>query len=96
MILEDEYKLCSSSFYNFPHSLVTSSLFGPNILLVTLFSNTLSLRSFLKVRDQVSHPYKTTGRIMAYVMVILTFIFLDRGREDKKTLNRIVAKFPKI
>jgi hypothetical protein len=35
-----------------------------NILLRTLFSNTLSLCSFLNVRDQVSHPYKTTGRIM--------------------------------
>jgi hypothetical protein len=37
---------------------VTSSLFDPNILLSTLFSNTLSLYSFLKVRDQVSHPYR--------------------------------------
>jgi hypothetical protein len=36
---------------------------GPNILLRTLFSNTLSLCSSLTVRDQVSHPYKTTGRI---------------------------------
>jgi hypothetical protein len=29
-----------------------------------LFSNTLSLCSSLSVRDQVSHPYKTTGIIM--------------------------------
>jgi hypothetical protein len=34
---------------------VTSSLFGPNILLSALFSNTLSLCSSLNVRDQVSH-----------------------------------------
>jgi hypothetical protein len=33
---------------------------GPNILLSTLFPNTLSLCSSLNVRDQVSHPYKTT------------------------------------
>jgi hypothetical protein len=33
------------------------------------------------VRDQVSHPYKTTGRIM--VLYILTFTFLDSRREDK-------------
>jgi hypothetical protein len=26
------------------------------------FSNTLNLCSFLYVRDQVSHPYKTTGK----------------------------------
>jgi hypothetical protein len=40
------------------------SLFGPNILLNTLFSNTLSLRFSLNVIDQVSHPYKTTGKII--------------------------------
>jgi hypothetical protein len=28
-----------------------------------VFSNTLCLCSSLNVRDQVSHPYKTTGRI---------------------------------
>jgi hypothetical protein len=40
-----------------------SSLLGPNILLNTLFSETLSLCSSLKVRHQVSHPYSTTGKI---------------------------------
>jgi hypothetical protein len=29
-----------------------------------VFSNTLSLCSSFNVRDQVSHPYKTTGTIM--------------------------------
>jgi hypothetical protein len=49
---------------------VTSSLLGPNILLNTLFSNTLSLCSFLNVSDQVSHPYKITDKIVAlYVLV---------------------------
>jgi hypothetical protein len=33
MISGDEYKLCSSSLYNFLHSLVISSVLGPNILL---------------------------------------------------------------
>jgi hypothetical protein len=43
---------------------------GPNILLNTLFSNTLSLRSSLNVNDQVSHPYKTTGKIIVlYILV---------------------------
>jgi hypothetical protein len=41
----------------FLHSPVTSSLLGSNILLRTLFSNTLSLCSSLSVRDQVAHPY---------------------------------------
>jgi hypothetical protein len=51
----------SSSLYSFLHSSVTLSLLGPNILLNILFSNTLSLRSSLKVSDQVSHPYKTSS-----------------------------------
>ena len=60
-ILGKEYRSLSSSLCNFLHSPVTSSLLGPNTLLNTLFSNTLSLRSSLNVSDQVSHPYKTTG-----------------------------------
>jgi hypothetical protein len=59
MIFADECKIWSSTLCNFLHSPVTSSLFGPNILLMTLFSNTLSLWSFLNVSHQVSHPHKT-------------------------------------
>jgi hypothetical protein len=81
MISGDEYKLLSSSLCNFLHSPVTSSLLGPNILLRTLFSNTLSLCCSLNVRDQVLHPYKKTGRIM--VLYVLTFTFLDSRRDDK-------------
>jgi hypothetical protein len=66
---------------NFLHCPVTSSLLGPNILLSTLFSNTLSLCSSLNVRDQVWHPYKTTGKIT--VLYILTFTFVDRRRKLK-------------
>jgi hypothetical protein len=62
--------LCS-----FLHSPVTSSLFGPNILLSILFSNTLGLCSSLNVRDQVSHPYRTTDKII--VLHILIFKFFD-------------------
>jgi hypothetical protein len=40
-----------------------TDLFAQNIPLRTPFSNTLSLSSSLNARDQVSHPYKTTGRI---------------------------------
>jgi hypothetical protein len=38
------------------------SLLGPDIL-SSLFSNTISLCSYLNVRDEVSHPRKTTGKI---------------------------------
>jgi hypothetical protein len=57
IILGAEYKLCS-----FLQPPVTSSLFGPNVLLNTLFSNTLSLRFSLNVRAQVLHPYKNINK----------------------------------
>ena len=47
-ILGEEYKSFSSSLCNLLHSPVTSSLLGPNILLNTLFSNTLSFLSSRK------------------------------------------------
>jgi hypothetical protein len=37
------------------------------------------------VNDQVSHPYKTTSKII--VLYILIFIFLDNKLEDKKLLE---------
>ena len=45
-ILGEQYRSLSSLLYSFPHSPVTSSLLGPNIL-NTLFSNTLSLTFLL-------------------------------------------------
>ena len=57
------------------------SLLGPNIPLNTPFSNALSLRSLLNVSDQVSHPYKTTDKII--VVHILIFIFSDSKLDHK-------------
>ena len=75
IIFGKEYRSLSSSWYSFLHSPVISSLLGPNILLSTLFSNTLSLRSSLSVRDNVSHPYKTNRQ--NYCSVYLNFYILD-------------------
>ena len=78
----ERYRSLSSSLCSLLCSLVTSSLLGPNILLNTLFSNTLSLCSSLNVSDQVSHPYKTTGEIIFLHILILKF--LDSKLEDER------------
>ena len=63
-ILGEQYRSLSYALCSFLLSPVTPSLLGPNILQNTLFSNTLSLRSSLNGSYQVSHPYKTTGKII--------------------------------
>jgi hypothetical protein len=63
IVFGEECKLRSSSLCSFLPP-TTSSLFCQNILLSTQFSNTLSVCSSLNVRDQVSHPHKTAGKIM--------------------------------
>jgi hypothetical protein len=77
----DENRSLSSSLLSFLYSPVISSLLSPNILLNTLFSNTLSLRSSHNVSDHISQPYKTAEKIL--LMCNLIFIFLDNNLEDK-------------
>jgi hypothetical protein len=79
------YKSQSSSLCSFLHSPVITSLFRPNILLSTLFSNALSRRSFLNVRHLVSHPNRNTGKII--VLHILIFTVLYSRRENKRFWN---------
>jgi hypothetical protein len=67
-------------------------LLSPNIPLSTLFSNTISLRSSLKVSDHVSHPYKTKRKIIT--LYILIFLFFDRKQDGKKILHRMIASIP--
>jgi len=44
-----------------------------------MFSNTLSFLSSRNVNNQVSHPYKTTGKI-----IVLTYIYIsDSNKTDK-------------
>ena len=81
-IFGEDYKSFSSSLCNLLHSPVTSSLLGPNILLNTMFSNTLSFLSSLNISDQVSHPYKSTGKII--FLYNMSFKFFDRNLEDKR------------
>ena len=60
----DYYRSWSPSLCSLLHSPVASSLLGPNIFVSTLFSKTLSQCSSLSVRDQVSHPRITTGKVI--------------------------------
>ena len=82
----EHYKSLSSSLCSLLHSPVTSSLLCPNILLSTLFSYTLSLRSSLSVSDQVSHPYKAKGKFI--VLYIFMFIFVDNKSERHKNYSQ--------
>ena len=72
-ILGEEYISFSSSLCNLLLSPVTSTLLGPNILFNTMFSNTLSYLSSRNVNDQVSYPYKTTGKII----ILYIYIYID-------------------
>jgi hypothetical protein len=47
-----------------------------------LFSNTFSLCSSLTIRDHVSHPYRTTGKMI--VLYILIFTFFNSRREVER------------
>ena len=69
-VFGEQYKSLSSSLCSYLHSPVTSSLFGSNIPLNTQFSNTFSLLFSLSVSNHVSHPYKTTGKIIFLYILI--------------------------
>ena len=58
----------------------TKSLLGPHILLSTLFSNTLNLRSSLNVSAQVPHPQKTTGKIIILIISYVAKNFIKAGK----------------
>ena len=62
-ILDEVYRSFSSSLYNLLHSPVTSSLLGPNILLNTIFSNTLSFLSSLIVSDKFHTHTKQQAKL---------------------------------
>jgi hypothetical protein len=80
--------------YEAPYYAVFSSLppLSPSyveIFLSTLFSNTLNLCASLSARDQVSHPYKTTGKIVLYIL-IFKFLGAETGRQGSELNSNIL------
>jgi hypothetical protein len=73
-----------------PPSPVTSSLVGPDILLRTMFSDTLRLCPPLNMRDHVSRPYVTTGRIMVLYVLTFTFLVSCRKENDSQPMVAII------
>ena len=67
-----EYKSWNSSLHIFLQSLLNSAFQATNILLSILLSYIFSLCSTLSVRDQGSHPYKTTGKVIILRIRVFT------------------------
>ena len=78
IIFHEQYRSWSSSLCSFLHYPVISSLLGPNVILSTLFWNTLSLRWSLNARHQVTTPPQ-------YISVYLDLhIFFWNKQEGKR------------
>jgi hypothetical protein len=63
----EAYNFWRSSLCSLLQPPATSSFLDLNILLGTLFLNNLDLCSSLSVRNHISQPYKTAGKIIVYI-----------------------------
>jgi hypothetical protein len=85
------FRISTKILYESPHACYSPCSryppLGPNILPSALFSNTLSLCSTLNVRSHVSHPYRTTGKII---------IFFRSQIRRQKFPHRLVASISRI
>jgi hypothetical protein len=79
-LLGVQYRSLSYLLHNSIHSPVTSSLSVPNILLSTLFSNTVNVDSSIGLSDQVLHPCRHGQR---YIFIYFIFIYCYKKRGDK-------------
>ena len=92
-ILGEEYRSLSSSLCSLLYSPCHLVPLRPKYSSQHPFSNTLSLRSSLNVSDQVSHTYKTTGKII--FQYILIYIFLDSTQHSwKPNLFTVFRRIP--
>jgi hypothetical protein len=77
IISTEDYKLLRSSLCSFFQPHIISPLFGQDISLSTLVSDTRSLCSSLNITDQVVQPYKATGKIIVSCVLIFTLLTAD-------------------
>jgi len=84
IIPSEVYKLLSFSLcmQSSPASCYFLSLRSKVQIFSVPYSQTPSISSSLSVRDQVSHPYKATGKVI--VLCILFFKSLERKWKDKR------------
>ena len=87
-LLGEQYRSLSSSLCSFLHFPVTSSVLDPNILLSTLFSNTLSLCSSFNVREKTLNPYQATGHNYSSVYIEVYFFVISEWKT--KCLHRMI------
>jgi hypothetical protein len=89
--LGEEYRSLSTALRSFLRFPLTSSLTGPKYLPQYLFLITLNLCSSFNVRDEASHPFKTTEKIT--VLYILIFVFLDsKLKNSPSEVKRIIIR----
>jgi hypothetical protein len=88
ILLGEEYKLWSFSLCGFLQPPVTSSLFGPNNLLNTLFSNTLSLCSSLCQRPSFT-PIQNDNQNYSFVY---SSFYVSRQQTRRQTFNLLLTQ----
>jgi hypothetical protein len=79
IICGEDYGSLSSALRSLLHCPVTLSLLGLNVLFSTLFSNNLSLSSFLFVKVQVWLTHKTTGKII-FLFILILYLWLTNWK----------------
>jgi hypothetical protein len=66
---------------------VTTFLSGLKILLSTMFSNILHIRSSVVAKDQVSFAYKTRGKFIVLHALISISLYMSQKQKHNLELN---------
>jgi hypothetical protein len=82
----DDYKVWSSSLCNFLYSPVTSTLFGPNILIRNLYSKTLSVCVLPLMWKAKFHTHTNHWQNYGFVC----FNLYMHGQQEEETLLTVV------